>query len=87
MQLFGIYTSEFEEGAESRYAAICLNKRDIVSISENNNNDNFGDLVKESVQLEHNDKYYDFECMDGDLTKKGKEALNRFLDEHLPSLC
>lgn len=92
MQLFGTYTTEFENDnlMLTNYVALCMTTRTIVHSTENtlDADEPTGDVVRESVQVECNGQYFEFECEQGDLTAQGQADFANLLDETvLPALA
>tara|TARA_B100000700_G_scaffold288930_1_gene345877 strand:+ start:7739 stop:8032 length:294 start_codon:yes stop_codon:yes gene_type:complete len=87
MQLFGIYTTEFENEdiLLFNHVALCMTQRDIVFSTDNavDSDVTTGDVVTESVEVEFNEQYFAFECHQGALSDQGKADFNNFLDNTL----
>lgn len=79
MQIFGLYTSQWEEGDITSIAAICTKKCDIVRCDTSDDGQDFEHHIADSIQIEHNGEYYEFECEDALLTATGKKDFQNFL--------
>jgi hypothetical protein len=83
MQLHAIYTSAWEEGEVHTNAVICTISRSIVSCDVSDEGEDFEHHHKDSVQVEHNGHFYDFDCDQGEFTEQGKKDFNNLLEETL----
>lgn len=83
MQLFGIYTESYENNEFTSSVAICTHKLQIVVNPIIEPQGDYGEYTGASVLVEHQDKYYFFECEGGDLTGPGREDFKSFLEDNL----
>jgi hypothetical protein len=81
MQLSATYTRMFQDGDINSQAAICTVSRSIVRCDVSDDcHDDMGSHTGDSVQVEHNGIFYDFECDQGELTTLGKKQFEAVLD-------
>jgi hypothetical protein len=83
MQLNAIYTSSWEEGSIHTRAAICTISRTIVECNASDEGENYEHHTGDSVQIEHDGEFYEFECDQGEFTAEGKKGFEELLDKTL----
>jgi hypothetical protein len=81
MQLFGTYTRKRQYEDFTHFVALCLTSRAIVDSSPLEEESNAGGFISDSVQVEYNGQFFDFECKLGDLTEQGLKDFNNLVDE------
>lgn len=81
MKIYGIYTSVWAEGEVHTKAGICTERKAITETEVSDDGEHYEHHERDFVQVEHNNKFYELECEDGDLTAEGVKQLEAFLAE------